>query len=271
MGTILIMLRNVFQSREVLPLWQSCRISGWGAGQCPLQAKNDAAGVAKWWWEEEGSSAEYAEEEREWKEEGTDRLVCLAHKYGGADCCCSEVMAGSRSAVGYYNREKLPARIHTSPLPHQLLTCEHTHKSAHSKDAVKVWLPYSLSLAMWLVMGKYSLLMSDQAGLQEETEAVLPGTGEDCRNREGGREGGREVDAVSQSATQAWRWLQVIWWEWMHMCTLDFCTSNLLWIISFEYMKTENKPANVIYEGIWFISPYGEPDKCPLFKDNMQY
>lgn len=35
-------------------------------------------------------------------------------------------------------------------------------------------------------------------GLQEEVGAVLTGTGEDCR------EGGREMDAMSQSAIKAW-------------------------------------------------------------------
>lgn len=44
--------------------------------------------------------------------------------------------------------------------------------------------------------------MSSQAGLQREAGAVLSGTVEDCRNR-GRREGGRELDAMSQSATQA--------------------------------------------------------------------
>ena len=44
--------------------------------------------------------------------------------------------------------------------------------------------------------------MSSQAGLQEEAEAVLPGTGEKrTAETEREREGGRELDAVSQSAT----------------------------------------------------------------------
>lgn len=40
-------------------------------------------------------------------------------------------MAGSRRVVGYYNREKLPAKIHPSLLPPQLPA--RTHKHTHMR------------------------------------------------------------------------------------------------------------------------------------------
>lgn len=59
-------------------------------------------------------------------------------------------------------------------------------------------------------------LIDDQSGTASGgggSSAAWDRRGEDCRNRErkGGREGGRELDVVSQSATQAWSWLHVIW------------------------------------------------------------
>lgn len=46
-------------------------------------------------------------------------------------------------------------------------------------------------------------LIDEPAGLQEEAGAVLPGTGEERTAESERREGGRELDAVPQSAAQA--------------------------------------------------------------------
>lgn len=112
-------------------------------------------------------------------------------------------MAGSRCAVGYYNREKLPARIQPPPPPPPNCTHTHRHKHASARTLAKhaVRLPCSRSASdvsgNMIGVGLIQLIDEQAAG---GGGAVLPGTGEErTAEREGG-EGGREVDGVSQSA-----------------------------------------------------------------------
>lgn len=55
------------------------------------------------------------------------------------------------------------------------------------------------------------MIISSEARLQEEAEAECLGQERTAEiDRKGGREGWRELDALSQSATQAWSRLHVI-------------------------------------------------------------
>lgn len=73
------------------------------------------------------------------KEEGTDRLVCLA-EWAGRDGLLLQWNHGWQ-VVCYYNREKLLTRIHPSLLPH--CTHPHTHTRARTDNADTLWISCS--------------------------------------------------------------------------------------------------------------------------------
>lgn len=100
-------------------------------------------------------------------------------------------------------REKLLARIHPSLLPPQLHTGKHTHTLMMQTKSVCTTL--SLSVSRNMIRDGLIQLIDEQSGRAAGgggSRAAWDRRGEDCRNRE--RKGGRELDAVSQSATKAW-------------------------------------------------------------------
>ncbi len=116
-------------------------------------------------------------------------------------------MAGSRCAVGYYNREKLLARIHPSLLPPQLHTRKHTHTHTlmmHTKSGCPA---LSLSVSRNMIRDGLIQLIDEQSGRAAGgggSRAAWDRRGEDCINRErtGGREGVGSCVAVCYSGME---------------------------------------------------------------------